>query len=31
MLLSRTLAFYLPVLVTGTATAILHRQTAKTC
>lgn len=30
MLLSRTLAFYLPVLVTGASTAILHRQTAKT-
>lgn len=30
MLLSRTLAFYLPVVVTGVSTAILHRQTAKT-
>lgn len=30
MILSRTLAFYLPVLVTGVSTAILHRQTAKT-
>lgn len=30
MLLSRTLAFYLPVLVTGASTALLHRQTAKT-
>lgn len=30
MLLSRTLAFYIPVLVTGVSTAILHRQTAKT-
>lgn len=31
MLLSRTLAFYLPVVVTGISTAVLHRQTAKTC
>lgn len=30
MLLSRALAFYLPVMVTGVSTAILHRQTAKT-
>lgn len=30
MLLCRGLAFYLPVLVTGASTAILHRQTAKT-
>lgn len=29
MLLCRGLAFYLPVLVTGASTAILHRQTAK--
>lgn len=29
MILSRTLAFYVPVLVTGVSTAILHRQTAK--
>lgn len=30
MILCRGLAFYLPVLVTGASTAILHRQTAKT-